>query len=185
MNPEHMAMACCVRFACQIISRTVKGADGLTALQRASQRVSLIHEPCLQHGEKRSCTWKRARRRFRSQTSFWTVSSWASRKFLRSSLWEHLLVVWYAELSKDGLVETLQIQALSTASVEHPGDCCQMTSRENPLNNRCESVYVLCIRIFLLQSTQKQPSHVQCTSETQSSWPDAGTLLDVLAVKQP
>ena len=55
--------------------------------------VRLTHEPCLQHGETRSCTWKRARRRFRSQTSFWTVSSWASKKALRSSLWEHLLVV--------------------------------------------------------------------------------------------
>ena len=36
MNPEHVALAWCVRFAGQIISRTVKGA----ACQRAFQRVS-------------------------------------------------------------------------------------------------------------------------------------------------
>ena len=40
MNPQHVALAWCVRFACQIISRTMKGADGLTAFQRAFQRVS-------------------------------------------------------------------------------------------------------------------------------------------------
>ena len=40
----------------------------------------LTQEPRLQHGEKRSWTWKRARRIFRSRTSFWTVSSWASEK---------------------------------------------------------------------------------------------------------
>ena len=40
MDPEHVALAWCVRFAGQIISRTVKGTDGLTAFQRAFQRVS-------------------------------------------------------------------------------------------------------------------------------------------------
>ena len=30
------------------------------------------------------------------------------------------LVVWYAELSKDGLVNTQQIQSFSTTSVGHP-----------------------------------------------------------------
>ena len=40
MDPEHVALAWCVRFAGQIISRTVKGADGLTAFQRAYQRAS-------------------------------------------------------------------------------------------------------------------------------------------------
>ena len=119
MDLEHVALAWCVRFAGQIISRTVQGADGLSH-SNVHFRVRLTDEPCLQHGEKRSCTWKRARRRFRSQTSFWTVSSWASKKVLRSSLWEHLLVVWYAELSKDGLVKTLQIRFFSTASVETP-----------------------------------------------------------------
>ena len=39
MDPERVALAWCVRFAGQIISRTVKGADGLTAFQRAFQRV--------------------------------------------------------------------------------------------------------------------------------------------------
>ena len=36
MDPEHVALALCVRFAGQIISRVVTGADGLTAFQRAS-----------------------------------------------------------------------------------------------------------------------------------------------------
>ena len=40
MDREHVALAWCVRFAGQIISRTVKGADGLTAFQRAFQRTS-------------------------------------------------------------------------------------------------------------------------------------------------
>ena len=94
--------------------------------------VRLSYEQCLRHGEKICCTWKRARRRLRSQTSFGKVSSRVSKKVLSSSSWEHLLVVWYAELSKDGLVKTRQIRSFSTASVEHSGDCCQMTSRENP-----------------------------------------------------
>ena len=34
MDPEHVALAWCVRITGQIISRTVKGADGLTAFQR-------------------------------------------------------------------------------------------------------------------------------------------------------
>ena len=37
---EHVALAWCVRFAGQIISRTVKGEDGLTARQRAFHRAS-------------------------------------------------------------------------------------------------------------------------------------------------
>ena len=40
MDPEHVALAWCARFAGQIISRTVKGTDGLNAFQRAFQRVS-------------------------------------------------------------------------------------------------------------------------------------------------
>ena len=39
-GPEHVALVLCVRFAGQIISRTVKGADGLTAFQPAFQRAS-------------------------------------------------------------------------------------------------------------------------------------------------
>ena len=39
MDLEHLALAWCVRFAVQIISRVVKGADGLTAFQRVFQRV--------------------------------------------------------------------------------------------------------------------------------------------------
>ena len=40
MDPNHVTLAWCVRFAGQIISRTVKGSDGLTAFQRAFQRAS-------------------------------------------------------------------------------------------------------------------------------------------------
>ena len=40
MDPEHVALARCVRFAGQIIARTAKGADGLTAFQCAFQRAS-------------------------------------------------------------------------------------------------------------------------------------------------
>ena len=40
MDPDHVALAWCVRFAGQIIFRTLKGADGLTAFQLALQRVS-------------------------------------------------------------------------------------------------------------------------------------------------
>ena len=46
MDPEHVAMVWCVRVAGQIMSRTVKGTDGLTAFQRAFQR------SCLPFGEK-------------------------------------------------------------------------------------------------------------------------------------
>ena len=83
MDLEQVALAWFVRFAGQIISRTVKGADGLV--------------------------WQRARGRYRSQANSQTASSWASKKDLRSSSLEHLLVVWCAELSSDGLVKTLQI----------------------------------------------------------------------------
>ena len=71
-----------------------------------------------------------------------------------------------------GLVKTQQTQSSSTASVQHPGDCCQMTNHENPENqenNRYELMCVLCILTFLLQSTRNQPSHVERTSEIQSN----------------
>ena len=63
---------------------------------------------------------------------FERFSSCASKEARRSSSRGHLLVAWFAEPSKDGLVKTLQIRSFSTAFLEHPGDCCQMTSRENP-----------------------------------------------------
>ena len=73
MDLQPVALAWCVRFAGQIISLTVKGADGLTAFQRAFHRAS---QPRAMPSawEKRSCVWKRARR-FKSRTSVWTVSS--------------------------------------------------------------------------------------------------------------
>ena len=62
-------------FSGQIISRTVKGAGGLAAFQRACQRAS--HPRGMPAAwEKRSRTWKRARRRYRSQTISWTASTW-------------------------------------------------------------------------------------------------------------
>ena len=55
MDPEHVALAWCARFAGQLISRTVKGADGLTAFQHAFQRAS--HPRAIPAAwEKRSCT---------------------------------------------------------------------------------------------------------------------------------
>ena len=49
---EDVALAWCVRFAGQIMSRTVKGDDP------TSRACSMEGE----EGEKRFCTWKRARR---------------------------------------------------------------------------------------------------------------------------
>ena len=46
MNPEHVALVWCARFAGQIIFRSVKGADGLSAFQRAFQRVSSTSHAC-------------------------------------------------------------------------------------------------------------------------------------------
>ena len=40
MDPERVALGWCVRLVGQIISGTVKGADGLTAFQRVSACVS-------------------------------------------------------------------------------------------------------------------------------------------------
>ena len=170
-------LAVCV-VAGQIIPRTGKGADGLTAFQRAFRRAS--------HPQAMPAAWgvnifvleseqKRARRRFRSQTSFWTVSSWASRKVLRSSLWEYLLVVWFAELSKDGRVRMQQNQSFSTASVEHPGDCCQRTNHENQESNRCESMYALCMLTFFLQSTNHD-----CNSEKRGGIATLNVLSSIL-----
>ena len=77
-------------------------------------------------------------------------------------------------------------RSFSTTFVEHPRDWCQMTNRTNPENqesNRCESIYVLCMRVFLLPS-RCHPNHVACTSESiaLARYED---LLDALVVKQP
>ena len=99
MDSEHVALARGVRFAGDIISRSVKGADGLTAFQRAFQRAS--------HPRAMPAAWREkilhleaGKKKVQITDKFFDRSSWASRKVLRSSLWEHLLVVWYAELSK-------------------------------------------------------------------------------------
>ena len=55
---------------------------------------------------------------------------------------------------------------------------------ESHESNRCELMYVLCIRIFTFQSARSHPSHVACASEILLSWLDTTTLLDALTVKQ-
>ena len=64
----------------------------------------------LQHGEKRYFPFERVRRKDPDQRQVFRRHLLGhQRRVLRSSLLEHLLVVWCAELSKDGLVKTLQI----------------------------------------------------------------------------
>ena len=179
MDPEHVALAWCVRFAGQIISRTVKGADGLTAFQRAFQRASHPRAMPAAWGEKilyLEASKKKVQITDKFLDGVFLGIKEGSEEFIVGNT---VLVVWYAELSKDGLGKTQQIQSFETASVEHSGDCCQMTNRENTQNqenNRCELMCVLCILTFLFQSTRNQPGHVECTSEIQSSWQDMGTL---------
>ena len=93
-----------------------------------------IREPCLPRGERKSNTRKQARR-YRSQTNSQTASSSVSKKDLRSSSLEHLLVGWCAEQSSGDFVKMLQIPSFSTAFVEHPGVLCQMTHHVNPENH--------------------------------------------------
>ena len=133
MDAEHVALAWCVRFAGHIISST----DGLTAFQRAFQRTS--------HARAMLSAWREqilhleaSKKKIQITDKFLDgVCLGHKRKFLVSSSLEHLLIVWCAELSSDGLVKTPQIQSFSTAFVDHPGDLCQMTNHVNPEN--CES----------------------------------------------
>ena len=53
-------------------------------------------------------------------------------------------------------------------------------SREQPLRIGVRPVHT----DFPPPINTNHPSRVECTSETQSSWPDMGTFLDALAVKQ-
>ena len=177
MDPEHVALAWCVRFAGQINARIVKGADGLTAFQRERA----FHPQAMRSAWGEKILYLEA-----SKKKIQITDKFLEAIFLGTK--EVLLIVWYAELSKDGLVKTLQILSFSTSSVEHPGDGCQLTSHEKPESqesNRCELMYVPCMLIYLLQSARSQRSHAACTFNTQLSWLDTGTLLDASAVKQP
>ena len=163
-DPEHVALAWCARCVGQKMSRTVKDADGLSAFQRAVQRAMERKDLVLGSEQEEGSDHRQVLGR---------CLSWASKKVLRSS-WKHLLVVCR-------IVERRPREdAADPVFFNTIRDCCQMTSRENPENqesNHCDLLYVLCILTFLLQSTRNQPSHVECTSEIQSSWPDMGALV--------
>ena len=97
-------------------------------------------------------------------------------------------LLWCAELSKDGLVKTLQILSSSTGSVEHPGYYCQFTSREIPRESREQPLRIDVRLVHADSCSSNQHGTNQATSSVQQkfspSWPDMGTLLGVLAVKQ-
>ena len=186
MDPEHVALARCARVAGQIISRIVKGADGLTSFQRAFQSTShpratpsALEEKILKLG--------REQEEDPDHRQVFGRYLLGHHRIFRGVHCGHAWW-WCAELSKDGLVKTLQIQSFSTASVEHPGDCCQMTNHANPESqesNRHELMYVLCKRIFILQSARSHLSHIACTSGILVELARYGYTLDALVVKQP
>ena len=135
--------------------------------------VRLIHEPCPQHGEKRSCTWE------------------ASKK--KVPITDKFLDGIFLGI-KEGSVEFI---------VGTPAGCvvCR-TVKRRPREDAPDPVFVNSIRgtprrllpedepreprhTDLLPPINTEPaSHIECTSEIPSSWRDIGTLLDVLAVKQ-
>ena len=157
MDLEHVALGWCVRFAGQIISRTVKGAD---CVQRVSACVSSSHafstvRQYIDLGSEQEEGSDR-RQAFRH-------------KVLCSSLFEHLLVVWCAEL-KDG-VKTQQTTSFVTASVGTTRRLLPDDEPREPRDNRCELMCVLCI----LTSSFNQHGRSQATSrvqKTQLSWLD-------------
>ena len=135
-------MAWCVRFAVQIISRTVKGTDG----QRAFQRTS--------HPRAMPAAW-------REKILYLEVSKkkiQLSDKFLdgiflsiKEGSGEFVVGTsagcTVCRTAKYDLVKTLQIRSFSTALAEHPQDRSQMTNHVNPESqesNLCESMYDMC-----------------------------------------
>ena len=105
MDPEHVALAWCVRFAGQIISCTVKSADGLTAFQHAFHRASHPQAMPAAWGRKDLGLGSEQREGPDHRQVFRRYLLGHQKKVLRSSLSKHLLVGWYAELSEDGLVK--------------------------------------------------------------------------------
>ena len=128
LHGRHGPCACgadvCVRFAGEIITRNVKGTDGLTAFQRAFQRVS------------------------------------------------------HPRAMRKDLVPGSEQEEYS----DH-GQAFGRYLPESQESNCCELMYVLCLLIFFLRSSQNQPSRVACTLETQVSWLETGTHLDASAAK--
>ena len=61
IDRSHVTLPWCIRFAGQVLSRTVKDHDGLPA---SNVRIkSPILDPFLQHGARRFCTWRLPRER--------------------------------------------------------------------------------------------------------------------------
>ena len=144
MDPEQVALAWYVRFAGQIISRTVKGADGLTAFQREFQRASHLRSMPSAWREKilyLEASNKKIQTTDKFLDGILLGIKEGSEKFIVGTRAGCVV----AELSKDGLVKTLQIPSFSTAVVERPGDCCQMTNRENPENPESYRCELMCI----------------------------------------
>ena len=71
----------------------MKGADGLSASQRAGQRVS--RPRVMPSAWREKILYLASKKKIQITDKSWTVSSEASKKVLRSSSLEHLLVVWY------------------------------------------------------------------------------------------
>ena len=148
MDLEHVALAWCVRFAGQIIFRTVKGADGLTAFQRAFQRAS--------HPRAMSAAWrerilylepskKKVQITDKFLDCFFLGIREGSEEFFVGTPAGCVVCRTVKRRPREDAADPVFF--FSTASLEHPGDRCQMTSRENQENqesNRCESMYVLC-----------------------------------------
>ena len=115
-----MCAAWYVRFAGQIISRTGTGADGLTAVQLAFQRPSHPRAMTSAWGEKDLAPGSEQEEDTNHGQVFGRCLHGHNKKICGVRPLEHLLVVWYAEMSSGGLVRTPQIQSFSTAFVEQP-----------------------------------------------------------------
>ena len=163
--------ACFVRFAGQIIFRTVKGADGITTFQRTVQRTSYPRAIPSAWGAK-ILYLDASKRMIQITDEFLDGMFLRIKEGSESSSLEHLRAVWCAELSIDGLVKTPLMQSFSAASVKHTGDLCQMTNHLNQGNRD------------LPPPVMSHPNRVVFTSEIQSSCPDTDTPRDALAVKQ-
>ena len=97
------------------------------------------------------------------------VSSLASQKILRSSLLEHLLVVWNAEPSEDGLVKTLQILSFNSIRVT--------PWRFSPDDEPRETEQPLRIDVRPVHADLLPPISTEPAFETRLSWLDPGTHL--------
>ena len=150
MDPEHVALAWCVRFSGQIISRTVKRADGRTAFQRAFQRAS--------HPRAMLSAW--------GDQILPTISDsifLGTKEVSVGSLLGRLLV---RRLPREDAADPVFFNSIRGTPRRLLPDDKPREPRE-PRSNRCELMYVLCRRVLLFQSTRSHPSYVVCTSEIQ------------------